>query len=270
MCCGSPEPSTLGLVTALIRDGKLTGEAQGGQAPKSSVHRFDINNLCLLPQFNERDPDTFFLFECVAKARDWPDANCAIMLQCVLSGKAQEAYSSLSLEDSSSYPKIKSAVLKTYELVPEAYRQRFRAWERKSSQTYVEFARDLSTHFKWWLTALDVTTFDDLCDLMILEQFQNRLPERMAKYITEQRVTSATDAAVSAYKYVLLHKSSFRERYVARVGFGGRRNGSDASFDMCCVKKMGLRSDVKVGSTSDSGNICNYCHEKGHWLSVLC
>ncbi len=129
----------------------------------------------------------------------------------------------------------------------------------------MEFARDLSTHFKRWLTALDVTTFDDLCDLMILEQFKNCLPERMAKYITEQKVTSAADAAVSADEYVLLHKSSFRERSVARDGFAGRGNGSDASFDMCCAKKVGLRSDMKVGGTSDSGNICNYCHEKGHW-----
>ncbi len=96
---------------SMIRDGKLTGEAQGGQAPQPLVHRFNVNNLRLLPQFNERDPDTFFLlFERVAKARDWPEADCALMLQCVLSGKAQEAYSSLSLEDSSSYSKIKSAV----------------------------------------------------------------------------------------------------------------------------------------------------------------
>lgn len=84
---------------------------------------------------------------------------------------------SLSLEDSFSYAKIKSAVLKAYELVPEAYRQRFRSWEKRSGQTYVEFARDLSTPFKRWLTALNVTTFDGLCDLMILEQFKNCPPE---------------------------------------------------------------------------------------------
>jgi len=113
------------------------------------------------------------LFERVARARDWPDADCALMLQCVLTGRAQSAYSSLCLEDSSSYSKIKSAVLRAYELVPEAYRQRFRSFEQKQDQTYVEMARDLSVHFKCWLTALDITTFDDLCELMTLEQFKN-------------------------------------------------------------------------------------------------
>jgi len=71
------------------------------------------------------------LFERVAKTRDWPDEDCELMLRCVLSGKSQEAYSSLSLKDSSSYSKIKAAVLKVYELVPEAYRQRFRSLERR-------------------------------------------------------------------------------------------------------------------------------------------
>ena len=39
------------------------------------------------------------------------------MLQCVLTGKAQEAYSALGV----SYDKVKMAVLQIYELVPEAY-----------------------------------------------------------------------------------------------------------------------------------------------------
>lgn len=60
--------------------------------------------------------------------------------------------------------------------MPEAYRQRFRTWNRKGGQTYVEFARDLLSHFKRWLSASDVTTFAELCDLIVLEQFQSALP----------------------------------------------------------------------------------------------
>lgn len=47
------------------------------------------------------------------------------MIQCVLTGKAQEAYSALSVTDSLSYASVKSAILKAYEMVPEAYRQLF-------------------------------------------------------------------------------------------------------------------------------------------------
>lgn len=85
------------------------------------------------------------------------------MLLRVLTGKAQEAFSALSTSNSLVYGKSKSVMLKAYELVPEAYRQRFRTWDRKGEQMYVEFARDLLSHFKCWLWTSDITTFAELC-----------------------------------------------------------------------------------------------------------
>ena len=39
--------------------------------------------------------------------------------------QAQEAYTQFSLEQSSDYDKAKELILKAYELIPEAYRQKF-------------------------------------------------------------------------------------------------------------------------------------------------
>uniref|UniRef100_A0A8P4K9M3 SCAN box domain-containing protein n=1 Tax=Dicentrarchus labrax TaxID=13489 RepID=A0A8P4K9M3_DICLA len=188
------------------------------------------------------------------------------MLQSVLSGKAQEAYSSLTVEDSSSYNKIKAAVLKAYERVPKANRQCFRSWERKKGQTYAECTRDMSTHYRRWLTALQVTTFDELCDLMILEQFKNSLPERIATYITERKMNTAAEAAVSADEYVLLHKGSYRERSMAR-DVGERGHCFDAvPFDMTRSKRIGhFKPELNASANFENGNTCNYSHKKGHW-----
>lgn len=84
------------------------------------------SNLRLVPQFCERDPDMFFtLFEHVAESRGWSDSDRTLRLQCVLTGKAQEAYSALTVGESKIYVTVKAAVLRSYELAPEAYRQRF-------------------------------------------------------------------------------------------------------------------------------------------------
>lgn len=113
----------------------------------------------LVPKFNEKDPDIFFvLFERLAEARNWSDAERTLLLQCVLTGKAQEVFSALSVKDSGSYPLVKAAILKAKELVPEAYRQRFRSL-KKDKQTHTEFARDLVTHFNRWCAASQVETF---------------------------------------------------------------------------------------------------------------
>ncbi|VDI24763.1 Hypothetical predicted protein [Mytilus galloprovincialis] len=74
------------------------------------------------------------------------------MLQSVFEGKAAEIYSALPSEKSSDYDTVKQEVLKAYELVPEAYRQKFRSYKKFDSQTYVEFAREKEDLFDKWLT----------------------------------------------------------------------------------------------------------------------
>lgn len=42
------------------------------------------------------------------------------------------------------------------------------------------FSINLISYFKCWLGALEISTFDDLCELKILEQFKNMLPAEVA------------------------------------------------------------------------------------------
>lgn len=74
-----------------------------------------MSNLRLIPKFDDKDVERFFvLFERVAEARNWPDDQHTLMLQCIFAGRAQEAYSSLSTEDAAKYQTVKAAVLKSY------------------------------------------------------------------------------------------------------------------------------------------------------------
>lgn len=72
----------------------------------------------------------------------WP-----LLIQSKLYGKAQEAVAALSFEDSLNYETVKTAVLHTYELVPEAYRQKFRNHRKAPSQAHVDFAREKTLLF---------------------------------------------------------------------------------------------------------------------------
>ncbi len=130
--------------------------------------------------------------------------------QCVLIGKAQVAFSSLSLDDCKDYDRVKAAVLKLYECVPEAYRQHFRLQKKEETQTHLEFVRDLRKHFNR-CTAVGVKTLDDLRHLMILEQFKNSVLGRVATYIGEHNVKMPEEAAVLADDFVLMHKSVFSD-----------------------------------------------------------
>ncbi len=83
-------------------------------------------NISLVLQFRETEVDSYFgVFERIASALNWSREVWPLLLQCKLTGKAQEVCATLSLEDSLKYDAVKAAILRAYELVPEAYRQRF-------------------------------------------------------------------------------------------------------------------------------------------------
>ena len=124
------------------------------------------------------------------------------------------------------YAKVKSAVLKSYELVPEAYRQRFRSWVKGDKQTNVEFIRDLTSHFQRWCAAANVTSFDGLCELIVLEQFKDVIPQHVAAYVNEQKPSTALRAAELADDFVLMHKGSFIEK----CSRGDWRRGEDGGY----------------------------------------
>ena len=90
----------------------------------------------------------------------------------------------------------KDAILRTYELVPEAYRQRFRSLSKLDEQTYVDFAKEKETSFNSWCKLQKVETKDDLKQLVLLEEFKNCLPKAVCIYLNEQKVTTFEKAAV--------------------------------------------------------------------------
>ena len=93
---------------------------------------FDVSkHIKLVPPFQEREVDKYFLhFEKIATSLEWPREVWMLLLQSVLIGKAREIYSMMSVEQSSQYEIVKKAILKAYELVPEAYRQNFRNYQK--------------------------------------------------------------------------------------------------------------------------------------------
>lgn len=133
----------------------------------------------------------------------------APLLQCNLTGKAQEVCSSLPIESSLDYDMVKSAVLRAYKLVTEAYRQKFRSHSKTVNQTYVEFVREKRVLFEKWCLSSKVTTLEDLQELILLEDFKNCIPVKIVVHLNEQKVAALSNAAVLADEFVLTHRNVF-------------------------------------------------------------
>ena len=67
--------------------------------------------------------------------------------------------------------------------------------------------------------ACNVKTYDNLLDLIVLQQFKNILPERVATYIAEKQAKNEFDAAVLVDEYELTHKAHSRSSNVQKDVF---------------------------------------------------
>ncbi|XP_047222493.1 uncharacterized protein LOC124868900 [Girardinichthys multiradiatus] len=215
-----------------------------------SAMPFDISKcISLVPAFKDSEVDFYCsAFERLAGTLQWPRETWPLLLQCKFSGKAHEVLAALPLKDSLDYDLVKIAVLQAYELVPEAYRQRFRQQKNTSGQTHFEFAREKGILFDKWGAASKANNYDTLCELILLEDFKKCIPERVLLYLNEQKVTTLASAAVLADEYVLTHKSSFIVN------------------EKTPVNSVPLSQMVKTIVPKDSRE-CFYCHKPGHVIA---
>lgn len=239
--------------------GLSTSESPGKDSAEcgSFTTAFDVSkNISLVPLFREMEVDSYFgAFERIAASLNWPKEVWTLLLQCRLVGKAMEVFSTLSIEDSMKYETVKAAVLRAYELVPEAYRQKFRNHRKVSNQTFVEFAREKGVLFDKWCTSSNVNDFSALRELMLLEDFKKCLPERIVLYLNEQKVTEISAAAVLADEFALTHKSVFNT-------MRGERNVSAGSLPLPVAPKTKVEAPAPKEKRE-----CYYCHKIGHVIA---
>ena len=246
---------------------------------------FDVTkHIRLVPPFQEKEVDKYFLhFEKVAENLKWPKEHWTLLLQSVVIGKAREIYTQLSLEQSSDYDTVKEFILKAYELVPEAYRQKFRDCRKEHDHTHVEFARTKEQLFDRWCSSKKVgSDHAKLRQLMLVEEFKRCINSDVKAFLNEREVENLETAARLADDYALTHKASFVNKPYPRKPYnpqskqitpqskpyspqsGPKANPSNPTDNSSPKPKF---SSENKGQNPLSQPICNYCKKTGHIIS---
>ena len=241
----------------------------------SGVH-FDITkHIRLVPPFQEKEVDKYFLhFEKVAENLKWPKEHWTLLLQSVIIGKAREIYTQLTVQQSSSYDTVKELILKAYELVPEAYRQKFRNCKKENEQTHVEFARTKEQLFDRWCSSKKIgSNHEKLRQLMLVEEFKRCINSDIKSFLDEKQVETLEAAARLADDYALTHKVSFinksnpsRRPFFQHSGSKHSPSNPPGSHSQTITPKPKPSGENKDQNPL-SQPICNYCKRTGHIIS---
>ena len=258
---------------AAAREHELKMASLGKHSPSDKASTFDpARNIRLVPPFQEKEVDKYFAhFEKVADSLNWPKESWVLLLQSVLVGKAQEIYGSLSVEQSSNYEHVKEAILKAYELVPEAYRQKFRNYLKYDSKTHVEFAREKENLFNRWCHSKEIgQDFKKLKQMVLLEEFKDKVRPDIRSHLDEQKVEELEKAAIMADDYALTHKMSSKSGNPRQKRYHGSGNRENISRNMDDRKRQG-KSTENVGLVSKVEPLkpisCAHCGKPGHIIT---
>ena len=258
---------------AAAREHELKMASLGKQSPSDKASAFDpARNIRLVPPFQEKEVDKYFAhFEKVADSLNWPKESWVLLLQSVLVGKAQEIYGSLSVEQSSNYEHVKEAILKAYELVPEAYRQKFRNYLKFDSKTHVEFAREKENLFNRWCHSKEIgQDFKKLKQMVLLEEFKDKVRPDIRSHLDEQKVEELEKAAIMADDYALTHKMSSKSGNPQQKRYHGSGNRENISRNADDRKRQG-KSTENVGLVSKVEPLkpisCGHCGKPGHIIT---
>lgn len=229
-------------------------QLQSSDGGTRTPNRLQITKfLPLMPQFSDYDPEAFFReFESSAIHFDLPKEDWTWLVKPKLNGKALAVLDNI--EDNSDYEVVKSAILAAYAVTTERYRQTFRNMNKTSGQTYLEFASEKLRALRHWLKSAAVTTYDDLVNLVALEEFKRKIPYSIMLHITDKDETELLKAAKLADVFSLIHRSMpSGDKKLQPVGKSG------ASYS----------KDVKPAESSGSAKSflsCSFCKKVGHLI----
>ncbi|GFT34543.1 uncharacterized protein TNCV_4125071 [Trichonephila clavipes] len=86
-------------------------------------------------------------------------------------------------EELNDYEKLKSIVLREFQLIPRECLNSFKNAVKSSGETYIQFAARLTANFQYYCSLRKVNSFESLCDLIISDKFFETLNKETATHI---------------------------------------------------------------------------------------
>ncbi|GBM81824.1 hypothetical protein AVEN_126698-1 [Araneus ventricosus] len=146
----------------------------------------------LMPCFNPKEDDVslfLVLFERQAKIMNIPAENQVTQLISLLTPDIVQLIAREPEEDAKKYEYVKSLLLQRFKLSAEKFQQLFNKHQKSSESTWYDFYYELKNYLEGWLNGLNVKTFEQLKDLMLVDQIKKRTSMEFKEHFMDEWTT---------------------------------------------------------------------------------
>ena len=269
---------------ALVRDSQRPRHGSGPPAPARPFG--GVPQVKLVPLTEQDDIEAYLVtFERVMQAYDIPNEQWTYYLAPQLTGKAQQAFAALPVEESKAYNGVKAAILLRYGVSEESYRRRFRSATRRTGETNRELALRLMDLQNKWLKSH--STVEAIREAIGIEQFLNTLPLEKRAWVSERKPTTCVKAGELADEYELARSQEAQDR-AGNCSPGKQPLSTPKKWCSYCktpghikseCRKLMLKKEKDPGTTNREAPVpepsrkppvrCYNCKKEGH-IAVNC
>ncbi|GBL79856.1 Transposon Tf2-6 polyprotein [Araneus ventricosus] len=168
---------------------KLKPQNESFNSVGSGSSRPKIDFLSMIPKFDQVNNDIslyLILFERQAQAADVPKEFWASHLLSLLPYEIAQLVAREDVGISRDFEKVKSLLLKRYKLTAEKFRQLFSKHYKSPTATWKDFAYEVRNYFHGWISGLDISTFDQLKELIIVDHIKRRVPPEVREHYIDE------------------------------------------------------------------------------------
>ena len=131
----------------------------------------------------------------------------------MLSGTALGVYVRLSSIEAEDYHKVKSALLKRYQLTEEGFRLKFRESKPEVGESPGQYITRLCNYLSRWMKLSKTDeTFEGLRKLVLVEQFIQTCPKDLAVYLRERQIGELEEMTDRAERFLEAHGKTLLQK----------------------------------------------------------
>jgi hypothetical protein len=195
----------------------------------------------------------------------------SITLATHLNGKALEVYQRLSTSEAKSYDRLKSCLLKRFQLTEGGYRKKFKESRMEVGETPTQFIERLRRYIQQWIEMAGYDqTYEGLETMIIRDQFFNMCPADMRVFLKERGKTTCKEMLEHAEAFIDAHGLKQHEASM-KPNFKFQDRGPNKVFEDKAKEKFA--SNVNRGRADERPhkplnfnkfNNQDYNRERGH------
>ncbi|XP_078241708.1 uncharacterized protein LOC144586777 [Pogona vitticeps] len=250
-------------------------DSEGGQLSKADLKKF--------PVYHKGDcPEVFFsLVERAFVDFSVRETEKMTIMRSLISGSLAEVYAEMPEELMKDFAEFKKLVFARHGINAEQLRQRFRSLTKKPEQTFTQVGAQLVRLLEKWLSQEGTETYEQLKDLIALEQFYSVLHGELKFQVRERKPKSVAAAAeiadfISQIRKPLGEGKSVgkpKETYSKYSQGPGKSQQGGGAHGEGKPSDMKLRPQILEGKPkqdereSKYARKCYFCQGKGHLIS---